>query len=85
MKLAVDTNILFSALLGGRVSKTFARAVINLELHTTSTTVDELRRHMDRIARYSALSTRTLKTTLNEILTEDVAIHNTAEIPEVVK
>ena len=85
MKLAVDTNILFSALLGGRISKTFARAVVNLELHTTSTTVEELRRHLDKIARYSTLSTETLKTTLNEILTEDVVIHDTMEMPQSVK
>ena len=85
MRLAVDTNILFSALLGGRISRVFARAVVNLELHTTSTTVEELGRHMDRITRYSALSAETLRTALNEILTEDVVVHDTAEIPEVVK
>ena len=51
MRLAVDTNILFSALLGGRISKTFARAVVNLELHTTNTTVEELAREAKKRVR----------------------------------
>ncbi len=85
MKLAVDTNILFSALLGGKTSKTFARAIINFELHTTNTAVEELRRHKEKIIRYSTLTPETLETTLNEILTEDMTLHDTIEIPREMK
>ena len=85
MKLVVDTNILFSALLGGKTSKTFARAIINLKLHTTNTTVEELRRHKEKIIRHSTLTPETLETALNEILAEDVILHDTIEIPGEIK
>ena len=44
MKLVVDTNIVFSALLGGRTARTLARAVAGLQLHTITTLIEELRR-----------------------------------------
>lgn len=61
MEIIVDTNILFPALLGGRVARIFSRAVKNMKIHTVQTLPAELKRHLDRIARYSTLNKETIK------------------------
>ncbi|MEB3861602.1 MAG: PIN domain-containing protein [Desulfurococcales archaeon] len=56
MDVIFDTNILFSALLGGRVSRAFARAVISLELHTIDALVEEIKSNMNKLTRYTTLT-----------------------------
>ena len=85
MDLVFDTNILFSALLGGRVSRVFARAVISLDLHTVDALVEEIKNNMSKLARYTTLTRETLETVINEILTEDVTLHSVEEVPESVR
>ena len=82
MDLVFDTNILFSALLGGRVSRAFARAVISLEPRTVDALVEEIKSNMNKLTRYTTLTRETLETTINEILTEDVTLHSIEEDPE---
>ena len=85
MDLIFDTNILFSALLGGRVSRTFARAVINLDLHTVDALLEEIKSHVDKLARHTTLTRETLETTINEILAEDIALHSIEEVQESIR
>jgi len=51
MELVVDTNIVFSAILGGRTSKVFAQAIININMHTIDTIIQELQHNIDKITR----------------------------------
>ncbi len=85
MEFIVDTNILFSTLLGGKTSRVFAKTVRKASLHTVSALVEEIRRHKDKIAKYSTLSIDTIETLIDEILREDLTLHDTAEIPGEVK
>ena len=81
MDIVVDTNIVFSAVLGGRISRVFARAIIQFRLHTVKALIEEIQRHKTKIARYSTLTPETLETLIHHILTEDLKIHSTEKIP----
>ena len=80
MELVVDTNIIFSALIGTKMKDTLSTALIVVELHTVSELLEELEQHWNKILRYTHLPEQLLDKFYN-IIINTITIHPIDTIP----
>jgi len=86
MKLAVDTNILFSILIGGRkLRKLFLEAREILKLYTPEEALNEIEELLPKAARYLNVETPLVKEIFNTLIKPYLHTTKADEIPEGVK
>ena len=79
--LVVDTSIVFSVLLGGRVKDVFSMAIMETVVHAPLELVEEIREHIDRIIEYSNLSPGLILDLVDEILGGELVLHGMDSLP----
>ena len=80
MELIVDTNIIFSALIGTKVKDIFSTTLIVAELHTVGELLEELEQHWNKILRHTHLPAQIIDKFYN-IIINTITIHPIDTIP----
>jgi len=81
VEFVVDTNIVFSALIGTKTKDTLSIALITVELHTVTELFKELEEHWVKITRHTYLPAHLLDQ-FYKTIRDTTTIHSTDTIPD---
>ena len=81
MELVVDTNIVFSALIGTKTKDTLSIALITVELHTVTELFKELEEHWVKITKHTYLPAHLLDQ-FYKTIRDTTTMHSTDIIPD---